>query len=305
MNNASTKGFVAVIGGAIAIGTAAIFMRYADQVSPTASAFWRVTLALPLLYIWLRFDKKSQKQLTTIPKRTILVAVTVVGFWFSVDLFFWHWSVDETTVANATLLANMATIFVALIGFVFFGERFGRRFVGGLVLSVFGAIALVGQSAQFSPENLFGDLLALATAVSYAGYIIYAAKVRGSLTTAMVMFGSAVTTAVFLLPIALLQEGALFPTDLEGWLPLLGLAWIAHVLGQSLIIYGLAHIPAALGSVTLLTQPVVSAILAWWLFSEALGLGHLIEAILIFGGIALAKSGSKKEKSPQPRKATG
>ena len=287
------KGFTAVIAGAIAIGTAAIFMRLSD-VSPTAAAFWRVTLALPLLFIWLMVDRQSRAQIKTRPKGPLLLSAALVGFWFAADLFLWHWSVEKTTVANATLLANMATIFTALGGFLFFGQRFSRTFIGGMTLAVLGAIALVGQNASINPDYLVGDLLGVATAVAYAGYIIVAARIRGTLTTPMVMFGSALTTAIFLLPLALLEDGAFFPASLSAWLPLLGLAWLAHILGQSLIIYGLAHVPAALGSVSLLTQPVVSALLAWWLFAEALGSGHLIGALLIFTGIMLARKGAGK-----------
>ncbi len=288
-----TKGFAAVIAGAVAIGTAAIFMRFSD-VSPTAAAFWRVTLALPLLFLWLRLDNKSRVQIRTQPLWPMALAALTVGFWFATDLFLWHWAVAKTTVANATLLANMATIFTALAGFLFFHQRFSRTFILGLAFAVMGAVALVGQNASINPDYLVGDMLGIATAVAYAGYIIFAARVRGRFTTPMVMFGSALTTAVFLLPVALLEDGAFMPAAAVNWLPLIGLGWFTHVMGQSLIIYGLAHVPAALGSVSLLIQPVVSALLAWWLFAEALGIGHLVGAALIFGGVALARKGSAK-----------
>lgn len=291
------KSFSAVVAGAFAIGTAAIFMRY-SEVSPSAAAFWRVTLALPLLLIWLLRHRPSRSQIATEPKGKLLMAATIVGLWFAADLFLWHWAVEQTTVANATMLANMATIFTALAGFLFFGERFSRTFLMGLALAVVGALALVGQNATISADYLAGDLLSIATAVAYAGYIVAAARVRGHLTTPMVMFGSALTTAIFLLPIALYEDGPFFPADLHGWLPLLGLAWMTHVLGQSLIIYGLARVPAALGSITLLIQPIVSAVLAWWLFAEALGLGHFVGGILIFSGILLARKGSNAKEKP-------
>jgi len=297
-DNNFAKGFVAVVSGGIAIGTAAIFMRLAD-VSPTASAFWRMALALPLLYVWLKLDngrsggaklgKTSLKD-----QRVFIIGALVVGFWFSADLFLWHWSVAKTTVANATLLANMAAVFTALAGFLFFRERFSRLFLSGLILALAGAAVLVGQSASINPDFLIGDALGLLTAVAYAGYIIFAARFRGVLTTPQLMFGSAMATTLFLLPIAVFEEGAFWPTGLDGWLPLLGLAWGAHVVGQSLIIYGLAHVPAALGSVSLLIQPVVSALLAWWLFSEALGMAHVVGALLIFAGISAARKGSSK-----------
>jgi len=291
-NKAFTKGFSAVVAGAIAIATAAIFMRLSD-VSPTAAAFWRVTLALPLLYIWLRLDSDSLKQLKTRPRLPQVKTAFVVGLWFAADLFLWHWSVEKTTVANATLLANMASLFTALAAFLFFGERFSRKFLSGLILALAGMLVLVSGNASLESDYFIGDMLGVATAVAYAGYIIFAARARGTLTTPMVMFGSALTTAIVLLPFALSESEPFWPADAAAWLPLLGLGWFAHVFGQSLIIYGLAHVPATLGSVTLLIQPVISALLAWWIFAEALGLGHLIGAALIFAGIGLARSKKK------------
>jgi len=292
-NKAFSKAFAAVVLGAISIASAAIFMRLSD-VSPTAAAFWRVTLALPLLYIWLRYDGESRALIGGKLQRTQVFTALGVGLWFAADLYLWHWSVAKTTVANATLLANMAAVFTAVAAFLFFGQRFSRSFLGGLVLALAGAATLIGQNASVSSEYIVGDLLGLATAVAYAGYILVAARARGTLTTPMVMFGSALTTAIVLLPFALIEEGTFFPASFEAWLPLLGLGWFAHVFGQSLIIYGLAHVPATLGSVTLLIQPVISALLAWWLFAEALGLFHLMGALLIFAGIMLARRGSRQ-----------
>jgi len=66
------------------------------------------------------------------------------------------------------------------------------------------------------------------------------------------------------------------------------------VVGQSLIVYALAHLPAALGSVGLLIQPMVAAILAWILFSEILGMYHFFGAMLILSGIFICKKGVRK-----------
>lgn len=46
-----TRAFLALIAGGVAIGFAGIFMRLSD-VSPVASAFWRMALAAPVLWLW-------------------------------------------------------------------------------------------------------------------------------------------------------------------------------------------------------------------------------------------------------------
>src|SRR5438270_8190361 len=45
----------ALVAGAIAMGASVLFVRWAD-VGPYASAFWRVFLALPFLFLWMRLE---------------------------------------------------------------------------------------------------------------------------------------------------------------------------------------------------------------------------------------------------------
>src|SRR5579875_3426125 len=46
----------ALVFGAAAMGVSPIFVRLAD-VGPFASAFWRVMLALPVLWVWMRVSE--------------------------------------------------------------------------------------------------------------------------------------------------------------------------------------------------------------------------------------------------------
>ncbi len=286
--------FVALLVGGVAIGTSPIFMRYAD-VTPTSAAFWRLALSIPLMVIWQIYDIRKNGKLST-PKLNFseMKLIVVVGFFFAMDLTLWHWSVRLTTVANATLLANMAAIFTAVGGFLFFGERFSKTFVGGMILALMGAMSLMGHSFELNPERLFGDFLGLFTAFAYAGYMIASARARKKFSTVAIVLGTAVFGSLFLLPIALNETGDFIPATLAGWGPLLALAWFTHVVGQSLIVYALAHLPAAFGSVSLLIQPLVAAILAWILFAEALGIYHFVGATLIIAGILVCKKGVRR-----------
>ena len=56
------------------------------------------------------------------------------------------------------------------------------------------------------------------------------------------------------------------------------------------IAYGLNVVPPATGSLTLLVQPVLAAIVAWILFSEAMGALQILGGVLVLAGIAWAKT---------------
>ena len=73
-----------------------------------ASAFWRAAVAVPVLCLWARRAAPR-------PVSTSLRPAVAAGLFFAADLFVWHWSITYTSVANATLLANLAPIFVTVL----------------------------------------------------------------------------------------------------------------------------------------------------------------------------------------------
>ena len=296
--SARAVALAALVLGAVNIGLSPIFVRLAD-VGPVSSAFWRLALAAPLLLVWVRLGAARRRRAAgahplppAAPARPRMLLLC--GVFFAADLGLWHWSITLTTVANATLLANLNAVFVTLGGFLLFGERVRGLFIIGLVLAFAGAAALMGASLEFAPQRLTGDLLGVATAVMYASYILSAKALRRRYSAAEVTLYIATVTAAILLPIAIASGEQVLPASAAGWLPLAGLAVICQIMGQGFIIHALAHLPAAFSALTLLIQPVVAALVAWLLFAEALGALELAGAALVLAGIFLARFGSRQ-----------
>jgi drug/metabolite transporter (DMT)-like permease len=84
----------------------------------------------------------------------------------------------------------------------------------------------------------------------------------------------------------------MLPSSAWGWGVLFGLALVSHALGQGLIAYALAHLPAAFSSVSLLFQPVMAAAFAWVLLSEPLVPLQMAGGLVVLLGIYLARKGS-------------
>ncbi|HEY9078471.1 DMT family transporter [Magnetovibrio sp.] len=284
--------FVMLILGATAIAFAPIFVRV-SEVGPVATAFYRMTLAVPALGLWLYWGKSGRDE-PALSRREYL-RLALAGFFFAGDMSLWHFSIHYTTVANATLLANLAPIFVTLFGYVLFQTRFTGLFLGGMALAILGAVTLMGDSLQLSRQSFIGDLLGVATAVFYASYIMAVGRLRSRLATRVIMFWSTLFCAAFLLPLTWMSGEAWTPETLNGWWVLIGLALTAQVFGQGLIAYALAHLPVAFSSVSLLFQPVIAALAAWLLFGEALGPLQGVGALVVLMGVALARVGSIKK----------
>ena len=282
----------ALITGAVAVGFSAIFVRL-SEVGPIATAFWRMALAFPAIWLWLRLERKRQTSPPRPTSRTDYLWLAGVGIFFTSDLVAWHLSINFTTVANSVLLANFAPIFVTVGGWLLFRQRVSVTFVGGMLLALTGAAMLVGASLQLSNQRLLGDLLGLITAIFYGGYILSIKRIRGSLSTATVMAWAAAITALLLLPLTLWWEDTLLPTSLYGWLVLLGLALVSHIGGQGLVTFALAHLPASFLSVTLLLQPVLSTLFAWLLLDEILTPWQMIGGVVVLIGIFIARRASR------------
>ncbi len=282
--NNPARALLALFAGASAIGLAPIFVRL-SELGPVATAFYRLLLALPVLGVWLLFENRRT---TTVPRadRKLLLAA---GLFFAADLAVWHWSIRFTTVANATLLANSAPLFVTLASWLWFGERIKSRFLLGMAIAFSGAVLLMGESVNLSRTRVTGDALGLLTAVFYAGYIIAVTRLRARQSTARVMFWSGAVCCLALLPVAMLSGEALLPHTTRGWLVLAGLALVSHAGGQSLIAYALAHLPATFSSVTLLWQTVAAALLAWLLLAEPLSPVQMAGGVVVLAGILLAR----------------
>src|SRR5262245_45944419 len=111
----------ALVGGAVAMGVSPIFVRLAD-VGPFASAFYRVFLALPVLYAWMRVEAARAKgRPDRLPRFT--APVVAGGIFFACDLFFWHLAILNTTVANATFFATTAPVWVVIFGWLVYRRR--------------------------------------------------------------------------------------------------------------------------------------------------------------------------------------
>jgi drug/metabolite transporter (DMT)-like permease len=73
---------------------------------------------------------------------------------------------------------------------------------------------------------------------------------------------------------------------------LVGLALVTQILGQGLIAFALAHLPASLSSPSLLIQSVTAVIFAWILFGEAMGAVQFAGGAIVLTGIWLARRAS-------------
>jgi drug/metabolite transporter (DMT)-like permease len=284
---------LALFIGAITIAFAPILVRL-SEVGPSATGFHRFLLAIPLYWaIAATLPRPAVAEGSERPGTVRdFVLIAMAGVYLAADVAVWHYSIQMTTVANSTLLANVAPVFVVLGGWLLFRTRVTGTYLIGLAAAMTGVFILSRASLSLSQDHFIGDLLGILTAVFYAAYQMSVERLRKRFSTVTIMKYAIPVSALVMLPVALASGEDLLPVTLAGWGFLIALAAGPQVFGQGLIAWALAHLPVAFTSVSLLVQPVTAALVAWALFGEHIGLQQGIGAVIVLGGIMLARRGS-------------
>lgn len=277
---------LACLGSAL-IGSSGIFVRLSD-LGPLTTGFYRMLFALPLLAVWMRWERKKGVVLTVFPRKQ-LTAYIFAGAFFAFDLALWNWSIDRTTIVNSTLFNNTAAFFVPLIMWLIFRERQSFRFIVTVSIGFIGCTLLIGESLAIGYQNLFGDIVALCSGLMVALYLISLKRIRTESATGFLMFWTGGISVLFLGSLAYMSGESFWPLSINDFTSILGQALLVHVLGQSLLAYSLGKIQANYVALILFLAPASAAILGWIFYGEALSLIKLIGIVLIMASIICVK----------------
>ncbi|RHW17768.1 DMT family transporter [Sphingomonas gilva] len=277
--------FVAVLAGNVALAFGPWFVRMAD-VGPVASAFWRLTLAAPLLAIAMVAMKQTPRKLPGVLWLTLLLS----GLFFAGDLASWHLGILKTKLANATLFGNATSLMFPIYGFLLARAWPNRWQVAALLLAAVGAGLMFGQSYELSPENLVGDLLCALAGLLYTLYFIAMMRARDTMPPLPAL---TLSTLAGILPLAIavpLFGETFLPQD---WGPLIALALASQVLGQGLMIYALGHLEPIVVGIALLSQPLVAGAIGWLAYGETLGPIDFAGAAMVAAALVLVRRGPR------------
>ena len=273
--------FAAILAGSTALAFGPWLVRLSG-VGPVAAGFWRLALALPFLFA---IALRTGQPVHWPPRRLALLAV-FAGFFFAADLAAWHVGIGMTKLGNATLFGNVSSFAFAAWG-LWLARRWPTPVQGlALGLAAAGAALLMGSSAELSLRHFTGDLLALGAGLLYTGYLIAVQKARGALKPLPLLFLSSAFGAAMLLPFSLLLSEQIIPAD---WTYVALLAIGSQVIGQGLLVYGIAYVPPLIVGLVLLTQPAISGLVGWLVYGETLGPLDWIGAAAIAAALVLVR----------------
>lgn len=281
--------FAAVIVANIALAFGPWFVRIADT-GPVASAFWRITLAAPLLVLAALIGP-ARPRMPGRHQGVLWGFLLIGGVAFAGDLGTWHIGIRQTTMANATLFGNSATFIFPLYGFLIARAWPSRTQGIALILAAVGAGLLMGRSYQVDPRHLVGDLLCVLAGLLYALYFILMSRVRSAMPPVPALAWSTMASIAPLFLFAVVLGERIWP---EHWGALILLAIGSQIVGQGLMIYALGLLSPLVVGLALLVQPMVATAIGWLIYGETLALPDLLGVAMVAAALVLVRRGSPK-----------
>jgi drug/metabolite transporter (DMT)-like permease len=291
-NDSSLLDFSSLLLGVFILSFAAIFTRIAEnELSPSATVFNRYYIATVVLVPWqiiqLRINNSSEpNQVIKLQDWAIFVLSSMLG---TSAIFLWASSLTQTSVANSNLLHNVTPIFAVLGGWLFLGQSFDYKFLLGMLLAIIGVFIISFGDFHSEVNSLYGDSLALLSAVFYALNYLVREKLRSKFSASTILFWTCLLSGCFTFLITLTTETQLFPNSWQTWLAVICLAVLCQIIGQGLLIHNLKQFSSAFVTLLMLTEPLLTALFAFIIFAEKLSPLNWVAFIVVLIGIYIAK----------------
>lgn len=257
------------------------------------------SLLFALLYLPRRAERRKFTGLSSRQRWLIFAA----GFLLALHFVTWIASLKLTTVAHSLTLESTHPVFAVLLSPFLLKEKAGWRSLVAVLFTLVGILVIGGQdltfssdasfqeyviSRQFLSSPLFGDLLAVASALFVTLYLFIARYLRSNIDLVFylaLVYGAA---ALILLISNLVAGYSLLNYPLRVHLFMLLLALIPTGVGHSLLNWAARRIEAYKVSLTVLGEPVLASIMAYLFFGEAPYGWFYAGAVFIVLGIVLA-----------------
>lgn len=272
---------ISLLIGVIAISIFPVLVKWAP-VSGISSAFYRMFIAVVFLLPYVLFKKQLQK-----PDQALWLPVFICGILFGSDIAIWNLSIHYSNATQATLLTNLSPVWVGIGSAIFLNDRPGKQFWIGTIVALSGMIILMGPETFLQMRFDKGFLMAVTSGLLYATYMIVSKRVLNRLNIVSFMTYSMAVSSIYLLIICLATGEPLwnFSPVIWGVLSIQGL--ICQLLGWLTISYAVQKLDAQRVSLSLLSQSIVTGLLAWIFINEKVSFQMIIGGIIILAGIGI------------------
>ncbi|MBI5496651.1 MAG: DMT family transporter [Deltaproteobacteria bacterium] len=224
----------------------------------------------------------------TVQQHVRVAAAGLLGI--TVNQLLFIGGLQRTGAVNSTVLATTIPVFTLALALLLRAEQPTRHRVLGMATALGGALFVTGAGrVQLGPDALQGNLMLLASTLSYAGYLVVTRSLSRELSPLALVPWIFFWGALFAAPVTV---PSLVGAEIA-WTPALVaiIAWV--VLGPTVGTYylnavALRDAPPSLVAVFIYLQPVFSALAAYPVLGEVPSPAVLAGGGIIFIGVWIA-----------------
>lgn len=272
---------VALLIGLLSISIFPVLVKWAP-VSGISSAFYRmffgVLFLLPVVILKRKF---------TWPEKGLWIPIIICGIIFATDIAVWNLSIHYSNATQATLLTNLAPAWVGIGSFFFLNDKPKASFWIGTFIAVAGMVVLIGPSAFLEMKLDKGFALAVLSGILYACYMLISKSILNRLNIMSFMTISMAVSSIYLFVICVVFGEPLWNFTPVIWGIFVVQGLICQLIGWLAISYAVKKMDAQRVSLSLLSQAVVTGVLAWVFINEKITWQMVIGGIIILTGIGI------------------
>jgi drug/metabolite transporter (DMT)-like permease len=268
---------------------------------PEVIGFWRLLGGSILIFSYVAVREGFGPIFATLKQRKLLILTT--GFLFFVHLWSYSFSAQNTKIANCMIIFSINPLFTAIGAYFLFRERPTKYIVLAYVLALAGLYLLVSQTMKFSPEGLAGEFASFASAILFSAYLLACKKARSNTNNWHFVIWVYFTSSLLFGIASYFNHLNPFALDVKGGTGIVAIIILPTILGHAVFTYLMEHLDINLMSCGKLLEPLMSALVAFVVFREALPWTTQVSFLLTSAAMALLffpklLNHHRKKKSP-------
>lgn len=293
-----TEGYLFVAISAACWGMMAVLTKKLSEVGFDSMAISALRPTVAVLFYVLYNLLTDRKAFKTDLKGLIFFAIYGIVALDGMFLSFTY-AVKYTSIATASVLLFTNPIFVMIMSYFLFKEKFTYKKVISLILAIIGCVLIskAYDTSELKMDNLFGIgmgvlsgfTVALQNVLGKVGSKKYSPKTH--------LIYSFIFAAIFLWffrsPVELVSN----ITSSKALFYVLAIGFVATVIPNGLFLKALQYVESSKASIICSVEPIVAAILGYFIYNEALELPQLIGMLAVLVSVGIIQIKDKKDKN--------
>ncbi len=287
-----TQGILLAFLAGIVIGAEGITAKLAYAGGANILSTLAIRFLIAALFFWgMLFPQiKLQKTKKTIRRWAIILALSGQGT--TVLLLFY--SFQFIPAAVTMLFFYIYPAIVTFLAAIFLGEKLTKKKIGALILTFIGLTVILGLPGAHL--DIKGVIAALIGALTNGCYLVGQTRLLRDMEPKVYNAYATLSMGLAFLLLALFSGGFSLDFNFQAWIAIAVMALVCTVIAYAAIAWGLMLIGASRVAIISTIEPLVTAILGYFILDEILQLGQMLGGAIILTGIIWLQV---SEKNPQ------